>query len=460
MKRKQVKIWEDKSGASLVIALILSSIVMIITLNQVSIMTRLLEFTSGAQGYAMARYAADSGIELGLGAAYDKGPGWELASATSPMTYCFSPDGTSFTRLGPVPSDTPCPSAGRQKVQYWITGSAEDMDPGAPARYIVPPPGEGSAGENCERIDNYNDPDQSVDENIVKPCNWNKLHFGETVNIPLYGIDASGNPINPPDLPDGSGPGLNSLTVKIRTPCVDNPYDSVTGYLKGRPDAEESEWCTSSDPVVVGVGPDARPDMEDTTSGGGDPTDIIVNWQILGDCDYGPDNSNDGVCVGLAVFPPPNPPLSGDESDINIVAINAGKGSVNIPYSVLGNGTLPLTRNMVNDLNTTNLPFPHEPISTILSYLTLTTTNQNVLFSNTTSRTLNEPYLTLSVVSPLTAGNSQGQVPYLEYQLEVDQPIADSFWTVHSRGSYGNYQLSRKAKKQNSTSIIEFVFQN
>lgn len=431
----QIVVSEIKSqkAVSMVIALALLSVITIIALTSTYVLTNAIRGNTELGSSIRAEAAADSGIEFGLSAVLGKGPGFTLGSADNPITSCISPSGLLYSSLAPQPSNYPCSNAdARQIIQYWITSSAEQLD----GSYIIPPPGEGNAGENCERINNYDE--------ILEPCNWNKLYYGETIAIPLY-TTINGQTINPPDLPEGTGPGLGSLTLKVRTPC-DSGIDMVNGDLVA-PGPSGEDWCLGG-----------RPDLNDTTPGPGDATDIIVNWQILGDCDYSPDNTHDGPCVGLAVLPP----LTSNFSDVNIDVINDGKFHTNTKYSVIGdfNDMFPdSARNKVYDLNTASL---HPNPTTIIDYLT-DYGNQNLKFpppNLTNNRIINEPTLTLSVVSPLAALNTLGQVPYVEYQLLTDQPIADSYWTIHSRGSYGNYQVSKKVKKLSSTSNVEFVIQN
>ncbi|MDP4008065.1 MAG: hypothetical protein Q8P68_02630, partial [Candidatus Peregrinibacteria bacterium] len=254
----QVVVTEMKSqrAVSMVIALALLSVITIISLTSTYVLTNAIRGNTEFGSSIRAEAAADSGIELGLGAIRGKNPGWELGSADDPITMCFTPSGLTSSSLEQQAANYPCPSVAQQKVQYWITSSAKEI---APNTYIIPPPGEGNAGENCERAGNFDE--------ILEPCNWNKLYFGETVSIPLY-TTINGQTINPPDLPDGSGPGLGAFTLKVRTPCVDNPYNS-TGNLKG---ANESDWCTNGS---VG-GPSARPDLFDATQSN-IADNIIVN---------------------------------------------------------------------------------------------------------------------------------------------------------------------------------------
>ena len=443
----------NQKGVSLLITLVLLSVTTIIALDLYLISHRTIQRTVNSKITGSAKYALDSGVSMGLHAAGISGAGRE----TSLRYDCHSYDESlSSSGAGAAPlSWAPCNEI---KSEYFVTARAVDIDPStANDRFIVPPPGEGSAGEYCTRLNNFANLNHNVNQNILKPCNWNKLYYGESVAIPLYVTNAPNPPlnpsgvINPVDLPDGTGPGLGSFTIKVRTPCDVIQYDASGKNLAGSiASGDEDDWCVdavNADDTDI----DARDELWDF-----DPSfnakDIIVHWSIVGNCDYEPDDSNDGSCVGIAVSS--SQTNTSNFSDINKDAINDAKdNSFGMQYAVVGSEATFDTgpRNRIDDLNTSSNP-------TILNYLTNAT-------PTATLPTVDQPILYMSVVSPMTTGydafaDAPTTVPYIEYQIETDQPISDSNFTVHATGWYGTYRQSKKAKKVFLHAQPNFVFQN
>lgn len=121
--------------------------------------------------------------------------------------------------------------------------------------FIVPQPGEGTAGE-CN---------VAGKNNLEFSCNWNKLTFGsnltDRVAIPLFTAD------------DAMSIKDSSFTLKVRTPCTP-PNEKDSPAVKS---AKESGNCNFID----------RYNLYD---GGSDKStnkknDIVVQWQINGECE-------------------------------------------------------------------------------------------------------------------------------------------------------------------------------
>jgi hypothetical protein len=420
-KQKMKNSLGNKRGVSMIVALTILSIISIVALTSTVLLTSSVRTNTEFGNSIRADAAAESGINLGLLAVKDKGVGVDLP----PNSMCFSSDGDIVTF-----NDTylNCPENG---VQYSITGQSQNLDESESNPediYIIPPPGQGNAGENCVVKSNYYIEGELANSQDL-PCNWAKLHYGESVQIPLY-IDTDG-----PEIPTPAHPLMDTFTLKVRTPCVGEP--DLRNIIDIDETGDPEAWCE-----------DGRYLLHDEDENNYNPTDVIVNWQIIGDCDYDVD-SFDGPCVGV--------PYSSEatawyeESDITVKAINFVSGD---NKEVLND-----TRRQIIDLNTdSDDKFDEGP--DLSSYLTMTD-HLGFLPSGTASRTLNNPVLHLSVVSPLiNADDTSSYIPYIEYQLETNVPVASSFQAVSSTGMAGDFIKTLKSQKPNETTNIEFVLQN
>jgi len=149
--------------------------------------------------------------------------------------------------------------------------------------YVVPTPGGGNAGENCELFTNtYDNNDRIATPGGDKiapldhPCNWNKLLPGSSatdrVSIPFYHTlsvdsDQDGkldieNPFNQEFLGDNE---IGQFVLRMRTPCADG-----------------EEVCTDADRMVLD-------DIDDN---------VVVQWQMSGMCPVTKLNAN-GVTVNV-----------------------------------------------------------------------------------------------------------------------------------------------------------------
>lgn len=101
-------------------------------------------------------------------------------------------------------------------------------------------------------------------------CNWNKISFGQTVVIPLYSLDADGNPQNPFATAMAAGTPTQWF-FRLRTPCKN----------------------ASLEPDCAGPGQEERYELDeiinynDLTGPGTDKTDSILVWEIIGEREDG-----------------------------------------------------------------------------------------------------------------------------------------------------------------------------
>ena len=266
MKQNRVHQFTNRRGLSLIIVLIFMNIITLIVLDMFSYTSRLVRTLTNSRADGKGVFAFDMGLRAGKAAAVQLPAGREVG-----LKYVCSANGTEFlTGDGPAPLTTP--PCNQNRAEFSVTSRAVDIDPSAASRrFIVPPPGEGNAGENCVRPNNYANPAHSANQNILKPCNWNRLYFGESVAIPLYVTNEPNPPwnpsgvINPVDLPDGPpglGEGLDEFTIKVRTPCSGGI--SYTNGNLAAPGVNDEGWCLDADTSTTGAG--AREELEDGNS--------------------------------------------------------------------------------------------------------------------------------------------------------------------------------------------------
>lgn len=416
----------------MIVALALLSLISIIALTSSYILTSSVSRNTEFGNSMRSDAAAESGINLGLIAVKDEGVGVDL-----PQNHVCFPDDGDASEIVVGPGAAPTNTSGAcadNAVTYSVISTAQNLDETeATDTYIIPPPGQGNAGSDCNVQDNYYNPAHPLDDNLNKPCNWNKLHFGETVQIPLYQEDGS-TILNPDEL------GMSEFVLKVRTPCIGGIVHDppASQYLAT---TDENDWC-----------PLGRYDLYNPP--GDVPTDIIAHWQIVGDCDYsGPGDANtdyDGACVGI----PNDQGASFERSDIVVEEVNYVNSS-NSDYQLVYPG-----RSGVKDLNTNYII--DTPPHAFVNYLLATNNYSGLLPGATTSRELSEPTFHLTVVTPLLQNNPPtfSSVPYIEYQVVTNVPISDSAQTVTAIGTSGKFQKMLRSGKPNETTNIEFVIQN
>jgi hypothetical protein len=270
--------------------------------------------------------------------------------------------------------------------------SAQNIDT-ADADYYVPIPGQGSAGENC-------DPEAPGD--IDDTCNWNRIDYGESVDIPLY---VDGDAMS----------DVWTFYIKVRTPECDD--DNVICSSNNRRLIECDDGSVSE--VVDGC------DYED------DP--VVMTWQIWGECD------------GASCYAEGNPLAKEDRSGKS----RSGEDTNSEIFATLINDQLD------------ELIDPYIVLD-IDSGLQGSSESEDIF--DLLDSEMEYPVLKLSFVQ--TISNSEGPIPYLEYQIVTDEAISSdkSFisvigYTVSNKGDTFFWQKDG-TYSQFSSSPINFVFQN
>lgn len=217
----------------------------------------------------------------------------------------------------------------------------------------------------------------SPQEDINHPCNWNLFRVGESVTIPLmvYDENAADDQISLPTLDSG----FTSFSLKLRTPCQNGSYDEACNNNDG----------TTSD--------DVRYEFEGVGSNPiGNPS--LVLWQLIGEDDSG--------------------------SQFALIANDSASGSTPNKRRELDNSEL--YESLIND-GTTNG-----------DHIVLESTNFTEIqdfITDQDSNGITSLVLQLDLVSALE--NSNGSIPYLEWQLEIDSaglPTSDNKASIYGEG--------------------------
>ncbi|OGJ47693.1 hypothetical protein A2344_01955 [Candidatus Peregrinibacteria bacterium RIFOXYB12_FULL_41_12] len=193
----------SKKAISLIFAIIVVTVVLIMVagLNEITLrnLARVSEIGAGMQAQSMANSAFEDALSY-ISSDCEAG--------------CEVTDGSSVIEEDVI------------YASYDIEGVSQQNSTEGDGMYYVPIPGRGDAGVDCDP-EAYNGADED-------DCNWNKIFYGETVEIPLY-IDGQTM------FGDGSG---GDFEIKVRTPNGEEILcaDGSNGYCDYDNDLVVMTW--------------------------------------------------------------------------------------------------------------------------------------------------------------------------------------------------------------------------
>ena len=118
----------------------------------------------------------------------------------------------------------------RAKPVDWQGGGSTNCQTftswGLSACHLVPLPGTGTAGENCD----FTNPNGTWDLDEDDKCNWNKIAHGETINIPLFYYDET-DVSEPYDDVINDFTGTEEFILRLRTPEGKTIADASSGVI-------------------------------------------------------------------------------------------------------------------------------------------------------------------------------------------------------------------------------------
>ena len=388
----------NRSGTSIVIALVLIAAITFFTIGISSTAITALRTTNYSKKALQSEYAAQGALEIvkkevndtpvGQESDYSSGLVFIEKSCEGGTESCEDDDAILENSIY---ADVKLETVNNSVDREYSGSSLGDRS--------VPIMGYGNAGEDCDLVslgDLQGHPNH--------PCNWNKIYYGESVNIPLFTKEAGD--AHTSDIGDGD---LAEFNIRVRTPCM-------LGYEYTLAGTSESD-CKRY--VLI------------PNSLSGPEGDIVVNWQILADCVLGSGDSE--VCSVTHHVESGSAFQEGLFTGIpgEYVTVDKEKRV----YDVYGNS------------DGTNAP---------LDYM------QNFLKHSHTwdgFGWIDNTFLKLSYVKEALAGSTN--VPYMEYQLMYGDDIDISANPVFSVDAYAEgFKYSLEGVRDIGSNLFDFAVQN
>ena len=346
--------------------------------------------------------------------------------------------------------------------------------------YGVPAPATGDAGNetlckaykeslSATALTNANSSISSANtqpmSDIENPCNWNKLTFGsnltDRVAIPLY-YDSSlfSSTAKLSDLKDISVKdkdikmpfenGDKNFILRVRAPCLPCfDKDPKTGEeittqagkrscigldISSKP--KSPYYCTNvKDRYVL--------DTSDTTEKDiSTHDDMVVSWQITGQCDDNKDGTYDNECGMI--------PVKGIDIDPSTKKQTKAPGFSAIIESLINDN---FSKYIIMDTTTTNEI--KKPRAKDTSNYAET---PKLILDNL--KTMTKPVFSMFLSGKLI-GTTKGQfVPYLEYQFLTDTPVGQAKIESEVTVIINNVFYTQKLEKAEKRPLIDFAIQN
>jgi len=383
-----------KPGTSLLVGLGLTTIIVLVSIGVTTVVISSIRESANVTGANQAYYAAEGALEKGLLVNQDKSAG-------------FSDSDEVFTKP--------------PKASYTIGGQVSVDTKYVSNEYGVPAPGTGKAGKDCDSLHpvisdfftysastgkyTYGSSGEDPQDH---PCNWGKLKVGETVTIPLYYTNSTGDPIN---VFSGSA---SQFHINLRAGCTDG-----------------QEFCN------------IRPQL-DTTKGansykyGSTYDDPIATWQIIG---QSPDGSKTYILSPYISFDP----STGWDTASTILY----KSKINTAPST---GILTQSNGGIDSTGCRG---------SIQKFLTGMGSGM-ACSSVWATQNITKPVLKISLIHSIE--DSLGEkIPHIEYQLltntAMSTPPTDTSQTITGEGYSGTFKQVLEVKNPQGTGLLEYVIQ-
>lgn len=376
----------------MLIALALGAVLVLMAVGVGSLVTSSLEATISVEARNEAYFAAEGGVELALYDFYRHGPGYEVNDEDGDWGYVgdqvYVKEGDTGDKLG-----------NGAEARWSIRSLAEEVG----SEYVIPAPGEGNAGWDCDLRDEWG-------VNGEDECNWNKINLVTAASVELY-RDVSGVAAGPiyehfQEIKN-NGVASNSLQVMMRLPeawRMSNKYlqETVDGVVENNPTLVS--WAFSA---MVGD----------------------LTMQFLPD--MGVEEKN-----GKNVRTNSNTEITAEVLNVDL--------DVPLELSLGTHGVSTLSEEGEGDCDVTVATEMFNEGSGSL----FETSFQN---------------FKLALIGSLVTEGGEA-VPYLEYKIVADREIPDAYVTIESEGVSGDYPWMFKQKirlrmLQNSRApVFDFVF--
>lgn len=392
-----------KSGVSLIIAIIFVSVLMLVTaglaeVNLAAIKNRANKTWSdrakdlSAGALELAYYFADGKVGANATSEDAKNDGtfkktWDEYTAFLQPLGVECADCAGFRIIGRSEA-----SKNEGLLQIGDSGS---LYYSVPAAYMDGGEikGTGSAAEKCENPTDADD-----------PCHWNRIYVNDIVDVPLYYMDSSGVK---------SLSKTDKFKLRVRAPC-ENYKDN----------------CATNERVELY--PKAVSKNEYATAPFGDPKKdkVLIQWLIRG-----LDNSGETLFARDVLDKDTKKrPLPSDNTtpdSKNFVGLNTeiSGGRINDANEALSPASLPLSNFIMLEQYYWGM-YANKGLGKIWEFI----------------KNLSKPTLRLNLIGQPRKLNNES-VPYLEYQILTDKPIADSKVTLFGWAEIADSYKEFKAEK-------------
>jgi len=208
---------------SLIFSFVIMTLIMAIASTSIQDTRQKLQLFRELESSSQARLAGVSAAELGIVALKDS----NFTAETETDGFCLEEDGTSD-----------CQSEGSYTIYPYMSENTDAAD----GYYYLPTPGTGNAAptDDCSILDD--------DKDVDHACNWNKLAVGDSVTIPMYYDDGSGNLYFPSD----TAMGFSAWYLRLRTPCENGSIaEDCDGGDRYEINDESNYLSTTNNPAVV-----------------------------------------------------------------------------------------------------------------------------------------------------------------------------------------------------------------
>jgi hypothetical protein len=506
----------SKKGASAIIAIGLSFLIIIVTLGVAESNIRTYKSVQASKDSFQAQMLAMSVQEELMLAAKNMEAGFSVSGTVIPGTEVASIITAEDAMQDMVNFIAESSGTNDVSIEYELQGmnsEAVESSTDGELWYTVPAANTGDAGYKCndlrpvltrEHLAKYY-PDTDITDGIVPiadlfnsnplnhPCHWGKLGFGSNysskVNIPLYYQDGTGQIKNPADLENE----LNKIIVRLKTPC--KPIEERTGCMKDDENGDRVIDKSKPNCQYKDICEDGNENFSDrwefdVGEGGIDEDETIVLWSITGECTYELEDQTTRIetCTIL-----PNDAMMGNGSDRNITEsseiyeslLNGTKEEIggNNYYDSFKYSSLNI-RKEVNSIENKKVkgkdPYSKMTRRTVQGKITLAGYIYNFITNNGNpticpssqflrdpnckewnTRTINKPILQMSIIVPaLKEKDDNKNIPYLEYQILTDNPIANNsqIYTAIVRYNDQVYKLEKEIDRK--VNVIDFAVHN
>lgn len=452
----------DTRGVSLLIAIIFVAVFILMTASMAELQIRTLHMMNDNRAETSLRDLAKSASRAAswLSGLLKEGENFNLATDTTSPHYqglvslfdslaqqlgvgpCFPPPGVS----GAPCVDISVASRSTGQVQIGGSGASYYSVPAAlsETRGTVPGvSGTGDAGKDCEK---KFIPASTGLPDANEECYWNRLYFGESVEIPLYYVRPDGG-IEKLRLTTSS---TSDFRLRIRTPLCTADNTPGCAFASNRIELY---------PRVSNT-PDPFRTIRDTDPNDGlikkDP--VLVQWLIS-------DSAANETLVAMETdvssnTERPNPInrsfVSQNNTEITAGRINDAESAVPPQYL----GTPAAGEYVVLESDFQGLNINNKQHQEIYAFTNIPNLNQPILRLTLVERPKRDIDTTRTHMTSAEYNNKALDVPYLEYQLLTTAPVSDSKSVIKAVANIAGLSKEVRNIKKRPTTLSGFAFES